>query len=312
MQHASTPFDEAHRIVAVHCLRILDSEPEERFDRITRIAHHLFDIPSVFITLVDTDRVWFKSMYGCDKNEEPRDVSFCGHTICKVVTTEMSSRLFEVLDAENDTRFYDNSFITEVCGVRYYMGFVLQSTDHRNVGTLCMTDSRPRTFSAMDKKLFSDLGSMAEAELNYNHIAAQIGADNIISPINNEHDPTIFSDRLLSLSDKLNSTLAKLNESLESQDINYKEWRILNEIVNPEFTSPQKVSQRLMMSPPLVSRNLESLEVKGLIKRKHPKDGDRRLVQLICSDQGKKVWRKGINSANQLGNMYLDEILSLK
>ena len=76
MQPAPLPFDEAKRIDAVYCTNLLDSEPEERFDRITRIAHRLFDIPSIFITLVDKKRVWYKSHYGSDVKEEPRDVSF--------------------------------------------------------------------------------------------------------------------------------------------------------------------------------------------------------------------------------------------
>lgn len=307
---APLPFDEAKRIDAVYCANILDSEPEERFDRITRIAHHLFTIPSVFITLVDKDRVWFKSKYGCDVNEEPRDVSFCGHTICNVVTDDVSSRLFEVIDAENDTRFYDNSFITEICGVRYYMGFVLQSADYRNIGTLCMTDSRPRTFSELEKKLFSDLGLMAEAELNNNRFAVQVGTSNLLSHMSNADNPTIFTNRFLSFFDNLNSTLSVLNELLQKNGINYKEWRILNEIVQTEFASPQNVSQRLAISAPLVSRYLEVLELQGLIERKTPKEGDKRVVRLVCSDQGEKVWRKGINLANRLGNMYLDNLLS--
>lgn len=310
MQLAPIPFDEAQRIAALNCLRILDSEPEERFDRITRIAHRLFDIASVFISLVSNNRVWFKSKYGCELLEEPRDVSFCGHTICNVVTKDLSSRLFEVIDVENDPRFYDNSFITEACGTRYYMGFVLQSTDHHNVGTFCMTDTRPRTFSAMDKKLFSDLGLIVEDELNNYRFTAQLGASKIHSRISNEDNTTVHADRLINISDKLNSTLAELDEWLEKSGINYKEWRVLNEIVQTDFASPQKVSQKLNISAPLVSRNLESLESKGFIDRKQLKDGDRRVVRLICTDQGKEVWRTGINSANQLGNMYFKGILS--
>ncbi len=310
MQLAPLPFDEAKRINAVYCTNILDSQPEERFDRITRIVHRLFNIPSVFITLVDKKRVWFKSYCGCDISEEPRDISFCGHTICNTVTDDISSRLFEVVDAKSDARFYDNPFVTGTCKLRYYLGFVLQSADNCNIGTLCMTDTRPRTFSEVDKNLFTDLGLMTEAELNSNHITAQTGVSNFLSHMSIESDPKLLANQFLSFSDQLNSTLSVLNELLQKIGVNYKEWRILNEIAQTDFASPNVVSQKLAMSAPLVSKYLESLELQGLIDRKNPKEGDRRFVHLVCTDLGKEIWLKGINSTYHLGSLYLDKMLS--
>lgn len=310
MQLAPLPLDEVKRIDAVYCTNLLDSEPEERFDRITRLAHHLFDIPLVFIALVDKKRVWFKSHYGSDANEEPRDISFCGHTICNTVTDDKSSRLFEVTDAKSDTKFCDNPFVTGINGLRYYMGFILQSAENYNIGTLCMVDLRPRTFSELDKNLFSDLGLMVEAELNNNYFSAQAGVSNFLSHMSNESNPKALANQFLNFSDKLNSTLSVLNELLQKNGINYKEWRILNEIAQREFTSPQIVSQKLAMSAPLVSRYLESLELQGLIDRKTPKEGDRRYVHIECTDLGKEIWLKGIKSTYHLGSLYLDEMLS--
>jgi DNA-binding MarR family transcriptional regulator len=288
MQLAPIPFDDAHRLEALYRLRILDSKPEERFDRITRIAQHLFDVPSVFVTLVDHKRVWFKSMYGCDMREEPRDISFCGHTINNIVTEDFSSRLFEVLDAEKDDRFYDNLFIIDQCNARYYMGFVLQSKDHRNIGTLCISDTRPRAFSEGQKKLFVDLGFMAEAELNNYRISSDEQAD-----------------KLLNLTATLESVQKHFDASLNKHDTNYKEWRILNEIVITEFASPHLISQKLGIAPALMTRNLDMLEFKRLIERWYSKDGGRRFVHLSCSEKGRKLWRKGLEEAGRLGEMYL-------
>jgi DNA-binding MarR family transcriptional regulator len=292
MLFAPIPFDEAQRLDAVHRLQILDTNPEERFDRITRIVHHLFDVPSVFITLVDNKRLWFKSMYGCDVREESRDVSFCGHTINNIVTEDFSSRLFEVLDTEQDDRFYDNSLIIEKFNVSYYIGFVLQSKDHRNIGTLCMTDTRPRTFSENQKKLFADLGLMAEAELN-NY---RTSSDN-------------YADKLLNLTATLESVQKQFNESLKKHDTNYKEWRILNEIIQAEFPSPHLISQKLGIAPPLMTRKLDTLEIKRLIERWHSKDGDRRFVHLACSKRGRDLWRKGLEEADRLGQIHLENII---
>jgi len=292
MQLAPIPFDDAQRLEALHNMRILDSEPEERFDRITRIAHHLFDVPSVFITLVDHKRVWFKSMYGCDVREEPRDISFCGHTINNIVIEDFSSRLFEVLDAEQDDRFYDNSFIIEQCNARYYMGFALQSKDHHNIGTLCMSDIRPRVFSESQKKLFADFGFMAEAELsNY-----RISSDE-------------YANKLLNLTATLESVQKQFNESLKKHDTNYKEWRILNEIIQTEFASPHLISQKLGIAPPLMTRKLDTLEIKRLIERWHSKDGGRRFVHLTCSEKGSNLWREGLEEANRLGEIHLENII---
>ncbi len=275
----------------MHRLQILDSVSEERFDRITLIAHHLFDMPSVFISLVDHDRIWFKSTYGCDIREEPRDVSICGHTINNIVTEDFSSRLFEVLDPEQDDRFYNNPII-EKYNVRYYLGFVLQSKDSRNIGTLCVTDTRARTLSESQKKLFADLGFMAEAELNNYRVSLDKHAD-----------------KLLNLTATLEAVQKQFNASLKKYDTNYKEWRILNAITQAEFPSPHSISQMLGISAPLMTRKLDTLEIKRLIERWHSRDGDRRFVHLSCSEKGRSLWRKGLEEANRLGEMHLQDII---
>ncbi len=313
MQLAPIPFDEALRLDALHRLRILDTEPENRFDRITRIAHHLFDVPFAFVTLIDDSRVWFKSSYGCDLKEEQRDISICGHTIGNVVTNDISSRLFEVLDTEKDDRFYDNSFVIETCGVRYYLGFVLQSADHRNIGTLCIVDSRPRTFTAAEIQLFSDLGFMVEAELNNNQHASQIGKNNFSSHVSSEHSiDDEHVDKLLNITAKLESVQKQFNDSLKTIGINYKEWRILNEIMQIELASPHLISRKLEISPPLMSRKLETLAIKRLIERWNSKDGDRRFVHLACTEQGKNILRKGAEEINRLSQTHLSGIVCIE
>ena len=89
------PANEAVRIQALHGLNVLDSAPEERFDRLTRLAKRLFNVPIALVTLVDKDRQWFKSCVGLDVNETPRDVSFCGHAI-------LQDELLLVPDAKQD------------------------------------------------------------------------------------------------------------------------------------------------------------------------------------------------------------------
>src|SRR5262249_7334456 len=95
------PLEESQRLRALQDLLILDTPPEERFDRITRLAKHLFAVPIALISLVDSDRQWFKSRQGMAAAETPRDISFCGHAI-------LSDGAFVVPDASEDDRFRDN------------------------------------------------------------------------------------------------------------------------------------------------------------------------------------------------------------
>ena len=102
---ATIPDDEERRIAALHKLRILDTEPEERFDRVTRLAAALFDVPMVLISLVDENRqLWFKSCLGLDSKETPRDAAFCAHVI-------HSREPIIIPDTFRDQRFADNPLV---------------------------------------------------------------------------------------------------------------------------------------------------------------------------------------------------------
>ena len=81
MHIAPFPADEAERLLALYSTRILDTEPEEEFDRITRIAAQLLKVPIALVSLVDTERQWFKSKVGLDVTQTRRDISFCGHAV---------------------------------------------------------------------------------------------------------------------------------------------------------------------------------------------------------------------------------------
>jgi DNA-binding MarR family transcriptional regulator len=303
-------FNETQRINADDRPHILDSSnSDERFDRITRIAQHLLDTPSSFITLVDNKRVWFKSMYGCSLREEPRDTSFSKHAINNIITKDYSSRLFEVRDVEHDKRFNDNYSTVKECNTRYYLGFVIQSKDHRSIGTLFVTDTRPRVFSKHQKKLFSDIGFMAEETINSSPISSPSTTNSFIDhPINKDNTSDKHANKLLSISDTLASVQKQFNDSLKKYDTNYKDWRILNAINQTELASPHLISQKLGIAPSSATRKLDTLEIKRLIERHHADNGDRRRVYLTCSEKGQTLWRKGLEEANRLEETHLENI----
>ncbi len=159
MQKAPLPAREEERLAALRALKILDTPPEERFDRITRIAQRLFDVPIVLLSLVDADRQWFKSRQGLDVTETPREISFCGHAI-------LGSDILVIPDAQQDPRFADNPMVCGEPYARFYAGYPLSGSDGSKLGTLCIKDRRPRKMSEADLKLLRDLGALVENELN--------------------------------------------------------------------------------------------------------------------------------------------------
>lgn len=150
--------DEQERLAAVRSLNLLDTEPEERFDRYTRIAAALFDVPVALVTLVDKDRQWFKSCVGTQECETSREVSFCAHALkCHEVMV--------VPDALADRRFADNPIVTGGPRIRFYAGAPLFLPGGHCVGTLCIIDHRPRNLTEAERKLLEDLGHLVEKEL---------------------------------------------------------------------------------------------------------------------------------------------------
>jgi phosphoribosyl 1,2-cyclic phosphodiesterase/DNA-binding response OmpR family regulator len=154
---APVPADEAARLRALHDAGILDSPAEERFDRITRLARRVFDVPIALISLVDTERQWFKSRQGIDAAETPREISFCAHAI-------HDDRVFLVPDTLTDPRFADNPAVTGDPRVRFYAGRPVH-VDGRRVGTLCLVDRRPRELRDDDVRALDDLAILVEKEL---------------------------------------------------------------------------------------------------------------------------------------------------
>jgi diguanylate cyclase (GGDEF)-like protein len=153
------PANERQRLATLRSLQILDTPAEERFDRLTRLARRLFDVPIALVSLVDGNRQWFKSCSGLGVSETARDVSFCGHTI-------LNDQILMIPDAGSDERFADNPLVTGAPGIRFYAGCPLKVADGSNVGTLCLIDTRPRTLDAEERELFRDLASMAEQEID--------------------------------------------------------------------------------------------------------------------------------------------------
>jgi GAF domain-containing protein len=134
---AQLPEDERARIETLRRFKVLDTEPEEVFDEVTRLAALITRTPTALITLVDSDRQWFKSRFNFKPRETPRDVSFCAHAI-------LQPGPLVVKDALDDERFRDNPLVLKDPYIRFYAGFPLTSAEGHRLGTLCVLDRERR------------------------------------------------------------------------------------------------------------------------------------------------------------------------
>jgi GAF domain-containing protein len=159
MQAPALPDNEAERLAALYALLILDTPPEQRFDKIVAFAANEFDVPIALISLIDRERQWFKANVGLPACETARDISFCGHAI-------LQPEVMVVPDALLDERFADNPLVTGETGIRFYAGAPLILPSGAALGTLCLIDRRPRTLDAMELGILATLRDLAVLEIS--------------------------------------------------------------------------------------------------------------------------------------------------
>lgn len=160
MNHAvCRPSNEAERLLRLHALEILDSDPEPIFDALARTASQVCQTPIALITLVDAERQWFKSNIGLDGVRQiPRDIGFCAHAILR-------QDLMEVADAKLDVRFQDDPLVTGEPHVRFYAGTPIVMPGGENIGSLCVIGRDPKMLSQVQRATLSNLAAVVAKAL---------------------------------------------------------------------------------------------------------------------------------------------------
>ncbi|MGX1787847.1 GAF domain-containing protein [Bosea sp. NPDC055332] len=161
--YRSPGFDtmrEQARLDALARYDVLDTPPDETFDRLTRLAKHIFGVSMSTITFIDGHRQWFKSQQGMATCETDRAPAFCNVAIEQPMPLVVS-------DATADERFLDNPFVVGEPHVRFYAGMPLRAPGGHAIGTLCVIDPRPRDFSPQDQEILTDLGALAMEVLEF-------------------------------------------------------------------------------------------------------------------------------------------------
>lgn len=141
---------ETERLQNLYNYEILDTPPDGYFDEITSLAAKLFDVPIAIVTLVDTDRIWFKSSHGLDVDHIPRDPGLCSSAI-------MSNDIYIVENASLDPRTLANPLVAGIMGLKFYAAAPLTSREGYNLGTLCIIDKTPRTLNSRESSILMQL-----------------------------------------------------------------------------------------------------------------------------------------------------------
>jgi GAF domain-containing protein len=163
----TTPANEADRLEALRRYRILDTAPEAEFDDIVQLASFICQSPMALVSLVDSERQWFKARIGVEAAQTDREFSFCAHTICDCKT-------LIVEDATKDARFADNPLVTGEMHLRFYAGAPLVTSDGLGIGSLCVLDRSPRTLTKEQTDALEKLSRIVVSRLELRRASAEL------------------------------------------------------------------------------------------------------------------------------------------
>lgn len=207
---AKIPDNEEERLRKLYELDILDTLEEQAYDDLTMLAAEICNAPIALVSLIDRDRQWFKSHYGLDARETPRESAFCAHAI-------LGEDIMVVEDSNKDERFIDNPLVTGEPHVEFYAGVPLIMSDNNRLGTLCVIGNQARTISDNQKTALKALArqvvSQLELRLKIKEMEALDHAkDEFVSMVNHELR-TPLTALYGSLSLLLNSKTKKLKDA---------------------------------------------------------------------------------------------------
>jgi len=161
------PDNESQRLLAVERSGLVDTPPEDSFDRLTWLAARSLDAPVALLTLLTPTRQWFKSRYGLEMADTPRGWAFCNYTI-------MQKGVMVAENLATDHRFADNPAVSGELGFRFYAGSPVRDPDGFTLGSLCVIDTRPRTLDDTQKQTLANLAALASDEIKLRDIDRQL------------------------------------------------------------------------------------------------------------------------------------------
>jgi len=164
---APIPINETARIAALRRYHLLDTAPEQAFDDIVKLASYICGTPIAIVSLVDTERQWFKSKVGVDATETHRDHAFCAHAI-------LQKSIFVVNDALTDERFANSELVINDPHIRFYAGAPLTTLEGLSLGALCVVDRRPNSLTLEQENALMALSRLTVNEMELRRISADL------------------------------------------------------------------------------------------------------------------------------------------
>lgn len=232
---------EKERIRSLKKYDILDTPPDGSFDRIAKLAAALLNVPIAIVSLVDTDRIWFKSRYGLDVQQIGRDPGLCASAI-------LSDDLYEVDDARTDPRTLANPLVASEFGLRFYAAVPLKVKDGHNLGTLCVIDKHPRHLSDTQKEILQHLADILidQLELRLAARTAIYQQNQILSIAAHDlKNPLTTLSVWAELAKDVKNDPAKLEEMLgKIKDAGIKMNRLVNDLLESARNEAGKIHFR--------------------------------------------------------------------
>jgi formate hydrogenlyase transcriptional activator len=277
---ASLPENELERLDVLRRYRVLDTPPDGAFDHITELAASLFRVPIAIVSLVDQDRIWFKSHYGIETQQVKRDTGLCASAI-------LSADVYHLRDATHDARALANPLVAGSLGLRFYAAAPLRTHDGFNLGTLCVMDRQPRELAGAEAEMLTKLSALVmdqmELRLSAKKVAEQVERS-MSEQLRQANEALLQSEeRFRDLFDE--APIAYVHEGLDSRFIqaNRTAMRILG--VKPEEIAGMLGKSLVPDTPDAQRRLREALDSIG-----RGTDTSGVVLELRRKDDGKPVW----------------------
>lgn len=236
------PENEKERLESLRELKIIDTEIEESYEQITKLAAEICEVPICLISLVEEDIQWFKSRHGLKAESTPRDISFCAHAILE------EESIMEVNDAREDERFFDNPLVTGDENIKFYAGAKLTTPNNLALGTLCVIDNKPRKLTEFQKNalrtLSNQVATLLELRRTMNRlVSAKVRETTLATAVSFGHEinnplaiaimitsklqrenPTPELDQLKTSLERIQDSVKQITDALQSSKIDLEDY----------------------------------------------------------------------------------------